>query len=143
MEEKRNVGGRPPHSPTADGRAHVERMSGLGIPEEQIATVIGISAMTLRKHYRAELDKGQVDANVQVAQSLFNKAIGNGTGAVAACIFWLKVRARWSEAMPTRPNDPLEGIDPDELARLREELDAERDRRLAANAEPEGAGKLH
>jgi hypothetical protein len=118
-------------------------MSGLGIPEEQIATVIGISAMTLRKHYRAELDKGQVDANVRIAQSLFDKAMGNGPGAVAACIFWLKARAGWSERAPTRPHAPLDGIEPDELVRLHEVLSAERDRRLAARDGSNGEDNLH
>jgi hypothetical protein len=35
-----------------------------------------------------------------VAQSLYQKALGNGNGAVAACIFWLKVRAGWVEPRP-------------------------------------------
>jgi hypothetical protein len=33
---------------------------------------------TLRKHYRDELDTGQVKASAKVAESLFRKAVGDG-----------------------------------------------------------------
>jgi hypothetical protein len=54
----------------------------------------------LHKWYRYELDTGMVKANSKVAQSLFEKATGSGQGAVTACIFWLKCRAKWVEPKP-------------------------------------------
>ena len=72
-------------------------MAGLGIPFGDIARVIKLSEPTLRKYYREELETGQTKANSMVAQSLYQKAMGNGQGAVTACIFWLKVRANWVE----------------------------------------------
>ena len=89
-----------PHEPNEKDRKAVETMASHGISELDIAQVIGISAPTLRKWYPHELDTGHIKANSMVAQSLYQKALGNGNGAVAACIFWLKVRAHWVEPRP-------------------------------------------
>ena len=44
--------GRPAHRPDATTRRQVEAMSAYGVPELNIASVIGIDPKTLRKHYR-------------------------------------------------------------------------------------------
>ena len=72
-------------------------MAAYGLPEMDIATVIGIDSKTLRKHYRRELDTGQIKANTKVAENLFRKATGDGREAVIAAIFWMKTRAQWKE----------------------------------------------
>lgn len=72
-------------------------MAGFGIPVLDIATVVNISEPTLRKYYAAELEQGQIKANVQVAQSLFRRALSDAPNAVTAAIFWLKCRAGWRE----------------------------------------------
>ena len=72
-------------------------MAAYGVPEIDIARVIGIDPKTLRKHYRDELDNGHVKANVKVAENLYRKATGEGRESVVAAIFWLKTRARWKE----------------------------------------------
>lgn len=99
--------GRKPHEPTDKDRGQVESMASYGIPELDIARVIGISHPTLRKWYLTELQTGHTKANSMIAQSLYKKAIGNGQGAVAACIFWLKCRAGWSEYGPSPLPPPL------------------------------------
>lgn len=91
---------RPPHEPSEKDRKTVESMTGYGVPEDDIARVLGVSRPTLRKWYSHELDTGHIKANSQVAQSLYQKAMGSGQGAVTACIFWLKVRAGWVEPRP-------------------------------------------
>ena len=68
-------------------------MAGYGVPEAEIAGVIGVSPKTLRKHYRGELDHGHIKANAKVAENLYRKATGEGREAVIAAIFWLKTRA--------------------------------------------------
>jgi len=95
------------HIPTAEQRRQVEAMSAYGIPELDIARVIGVDRMTLRKHYRDELDLGHVKANAKVADNLFKIATGTGREAVTAAIFWLKVRAGWSEYAPSPLPPPL------------------------------------
>ena len=62
---------------------------------------IGISKPTLERHYRDELDRGEIKANTKVAESLFRKATGEGPQSVTAAIFWLKTRARWKDPPPT------------------------------------------
>ena len=69
-------------------------MAAYGIPEFDIARVVGVDPKTLRKHYRDELDLGETKANAQVAGYLYNAA---KSGNVTAQIFWLKTRAKWRE----------------------------------------------
>ena len=96
-----------PHEPTKRTRATVESMSGYGIPQEEIARVIGIQEKTLRKHYREELDTAATKANAKVAESLYKKATGwkrNGAPEdermppdTTAAIFWAKTRMKWKD----------------------------------------------
>lgn len=51
----------------------------------------------MRKHYRHELDNGQIKATAKVAESLFRKATGEGPQSVTAAIFWLKTKGGWRE----------------------------------------------
>lgn len=84
------------HIPTEKERLLVKTSSGLGLPQEQIAALIGITAKTLAKHYHDELVIGKAEACAQVAQSLFNKAQGGDTTAM---IWWTKAQMRWSETV--------------------------------------------
>ena len=82
-------------------------MSGYGIPQEEIARVIGIDEKTLRKWYREELDTAATKANAKVAESLYKKATGwkrNGAPEdermppdTTAAIFWAKTRMKWKD----------------------------------------------
>ena len=84
---------RQPHRPTEKERDYVEALASYGIPEDDIARVVGVARGTLRKHYCDELETGQAKANAQVAGFLFAAA---QKGNVTAMIFWLKCRARWT-----------------------------------------------
>ena len=86
------------HKPDPFHRRQVEAMAAYGVPETGIARVVGIDAKTLRKHYREELDTGQIKATAKVAESLFRKATTDGSQSVTAAIFWLKTREGWREA---------------------------------------------
>jgi hypothetical protein len=76
-------------------------MAGFGIPQLEVAGFLGIDMKTLRKHFREELDRGVVEANAKVAQSLFQMATQGKN--VAAAIFWLKIRAGWRERVEIQP----------------------------------------
>jgi hypothetical protein len=82
------------HEPTEESRATAKRLSALGVPHEDIASRLKISADTLVKYYQEELDEGRIDANAAIAGTLFSQA---KKGNTAAAIFWLKTRARWKE----------------------------------------------
>lgn len=93
MENKIKAG-RPKFKPTSEQRKTVESMSGMGIPQEQICSIIGISDDTLRKYFDSEILTGQAKANTKIAQCLFNKATSGDTSAL---IFWAKTRLKWKE----------------------------------------------
>jgi DNA-binding XRE family transcriptional regulator len=87
----------PKHQPTAEQRKTVKAMIGYGITQADIATVIGIDPKTLRLHYPEEIARGAVEANAQVAQSLFQAAT-KGKNMTAA-IWWSKTRMAWKETI--------------------------------------------
>ncbi len=95
LETSKDKGGRPPHLPTSDTRNKVFMLSSVGTRHEDIATVLSISADTLTKYYKEELDKGRIEANASVAETLFKQA---KEGNTTAMIFWLKSRAKWKES---------------------------------------------
>jgi len=93
-EEDKTGRGRPPHLPNADTRIKVYTLSTVGTRHEDIASVLNISHDTLVKYYKEELDKGRIEANASVAETLFKQA---KEGNTTAMIFWLKSRAKWKE----------------------------------------------
>ena len=87
--------GRPRWQPTDADRLRAETLGGLGVPQDQIALLIGVTTNTLRKYLMPELKLGHAKATSQVAQTLYNRATkGNDLGAA---IFWLKSQAGWRE----------------------------------------------
>ena len=97
MTEENKRAGRPKHEPTDDTLKLARTLSGYGVPQEEIARQIGIHQETLRNHYRDELDAGVAQANAKVAQSLYQKAIGDGPQSASSAMFWLKTRAQWRD----------------------------------------------
>jgi hypothetical protein len=99
------------HDPTPETRKLVESSSGLGLPHESIAVLVGIDDKTLRKYYRAELDMGKAKANGQIAKTLFSKAVAGDTTSL---IWWTKSQMRWSETVKNEvtgaDGEPLQGI---------------------------------
>jgi hypothetical protein len=94
IETDKTGKGRPPHLATADTRIKVYTLSTVGTRHEDIASVLNISHDTLVKYYKEELDKGRIEANASVAETLFKQA---KEGNTTAMIFWLKSRAKWKE----------------------------------------------
>ena len=83
-------------------REKVKYLAGVGVPQDDIAKIIGCAPKTLRKRFREELDRGVAEANARMAGYLFNAAKG---GNITAMIFWLKTRARWQESATAPKND--------------------------------------
>ena len=93
----------PTHAPTEQSRKLARTLSGLGVPQLDIAILLDITKPTLHKYYREDLDKGMAEANAKVAGSLFNQAV---EGNIAAAIFWMKARANWSEKVTVEHSGP-------------------------------------
>jgi hypothetical protein len=87
-------------------RERVRHLAGIGLRQDDIATIIGCSPKTLRKRLRDDLDRGVAEANATVSGYLFASA---KAGNVTAQIFWLKTRAHWREK--TARDDPVPGSD--------------------------------
>ena len=96
----RTRAGRPSHVPTDETRNLVESLSGFGIPQDEIARLVGIDPKTLRFHYADQIELGSIKATAKVAQNLFTMACKPTREGLSAAIFWLKVRAGWSEYAP-------------------------------------------
>jgi hypothetical protein len=64
------------HEPTDKTRSEVSALASFGVPQEDIASYIGISKPTLAKHYPDELAFSSIKANATVGKFLFNMASG-------------------------------------------------------------------
>ena len=90
-------------------REQVRHLAGVGVPQDDIARIIGCAPKTLRKRCREDLDRGVAEANATVSGYLFAAA---KAGNVTAQIFWLKTRAHWrertagDEAAPAADGEP-------------------------------------
>lgn len=93
-EDCRGTPGRNAYEPTPEQRGQVEAMSAYGVPQVEIAKVLGINKETLQKHFREELDTANAKAVAAVAGKLYKKAMN---GCVTSMIFFLKTRGKWSE----------------------------------------------
>lgn len=114
--------GRPAYVPGDTDKSRVVAWAAAGVPQRTMCKMLGISVETLEKYFRDELDHGGDEANAQVANVLFTKAL---SGDLTACIFWAKTRMRWSEKAAVGDRDnPLvvEGM-PDPNVALRAALD--------------------
>lgn len=97
MSERTYPGGSPEHEPTEQTRKLVKDFYAAGVPQSRLAIHLGISEVTLRKHYRDEMDLSLDGMNTALASSLYQDAMN---GDKQAREFWLKTRARWSYAKP-------------------------------------------
>jgi hypothetical protein len=87
----------------------VESLSSMGIRQDDIAKLIGIDPKTLRLHYAEQIELGGIRATVKVAENLFNMACKPNREGLQAAIFWLRVRAGWSEYSPRPPAPEPQG----------------------------------
>jgi hypothetical protein len=86
--------GRPSFKPTDDQRKFTRLLAAYGVPQDEIATMIGISPKTLRKHFKAELNLGSIEAKRAVLTRLYEMATSGK--CVSATIFWAKTRCGFS-----------------------------------------------
>jgi hypothetical protein len=93
MTIKKQVG-RPKFKITDETKRTVEKLSGLGLPQEQIAETIGCSVDTMVKYLQHEITIGKAKANSSISQKLFEKAM---SGDSALLIFYAKTQMRWKE----------------------------------------------
>ena len=96
-------------------------MAGYGVPEADIAGMIGIDPKTLRKHYRDELDRAVPKLILAAVGKLYNVMTKskNERNSLIASMFVLKTRGRWSETGGDDPQDrPLADMVREDVAKL-------------------------
>jgi hypothetical protein len=102
---------RIPFKPTPELRTLVKTWAAVGVPQDDIATLIDCSPKTLRKHFRKELDLGMAEATAVVVRELLRLVQAGNTSAQ---IFWTKVQCQgWSRELATE----VKRVGPDEPVR--------------------------
>lgn len=76
VDEQAAEVGRPEHAPTVEQRKLVEVLSQYGVKHKSIAVQVGVSLMTLRKHYITELLMGDAKVQGLVGQTALRIALG-------------------------------------------------------------------
>ena len=67
---------RPKLVPTEEQRKKVKTLAGIDLPQSAIARLVDIrSPKTLRKYFRKELDRGEVEGYTNVKQARYKMAI--------------------------------------------------------------------
>lgn len=105
VTERTGKVGKPPYVPTDKDRLTVKVMVAGGILHTAIAGVLGISHVTLRKHFRREIDNGKAEVDAQVVASLITMAVGQkpapGRQAIApnhhSAKWYTQARMGWME----------------------------------------------
>jgi len=80
--------------PTDADKQLVMQMAAVGIAQEQIAAVIGLSVDTMVKHYKHEIETSKSKAIAKIGGTLYNKAL---KGDNTCMIFYLKTQGGWRE----------------------------------------------
>jgi AraC-like DNA-binding protein len=88
-------GGRPRYTPDAQTRRLVEALAAHGVPQKDIARTVEISAPTLRRAFRREIDRGISQGNAEIARTLFKMGVSGKHPSVS--IFLGKVRLGMKE----------------------------------------------
>ena len=82
----RKLGGRPFYEPTQDQRRMVQVLRANGVLIGTIARYLGISAPTVRRHFKVELSHGFEHVKAAMGAALVKAALGGNVGAMC---FWL------------------------------------------------------
>ena len=106
----------------------VEHLAALGMTQEDVGKILGVSSDTIYKHYNDAFGKGKAVARAKVANKLFEKAM---SGDSASIFFYLKTQAGWREtqhvdntssdgSMTPRPavNVDLSNLTPQQIAKM-------------------------
>lgn len=105
-----------PIHPNRKDRTQVETLSGMGASAEFIASHLNITLAQLEEHYPHQLKHGPEEANLRVAQTLFDMATSGEHPQ--ATVAWLKMRAGWSDTF----KQVEEGYDDDSASLAKDKL---------------------
>jgi hypothetical protein len=118
---------RPSFKPMKDQRKLIKSLAAMGLPHEDICTVLRLrSPKTLRKYFHRELFEGVAEATAQVSRTAFEMAISGDYPAMT--YFWLKCQVPSYEELDTQEEKKATNNRPflifSKPQRTEEELDA-------------------
>lgn len=93
------------YEPNEADKTLVMQMSAVGITQEQIAAVIGITHETLNKYYKETLETSKSKAIAKIGGTLYNKAL---KGDNTCMIFYLKTQGGWRETTHVEHSGTIE-----------------------------------
>lgn len=107
MSEK-SKGGRPPFTPNPEQRKAVAVLAGSGIPQEEIALVIGCSLSSLKRKCRRELAEGNIYLKALCVSTVASNLAKGGSVGQRAAEYLLATRFGWSKYAPppVAPKEP-------------------------------------
>jgi hypothetical protein len=89
-------------------RAQIRELTGFGLRDDQVATIVKIPLSTMTAHCREDLDIGRATAHEKVTKTLFEMAVDKEH--VNATMFYLKTQCGWRETsnieFPDRNGNP-------------------------------------
>lgn len=95
---------------TEEEQFQLKEMAAHGLPNEAIATILGIGKMTLQANYMELLQEGRTHGHKKVASTLFQMA--NDGEHPASTAFYLKAKCGWKETnsieFPDKDGNPQE-----------------------------------
>lgn len=98
--------GRRPFEPSEEDREKVRVLKAGGMSDDAVATAIGISAPTLRKHFAHELDVGTAKTRAELLLALHRSAMGGNVAAQKKALE-LVTAAAASDALKDRETPPV------------------------------------
>ena len=108
--------GETEHTPTQSQRDRVKKLAAIGIPKHSICKLIGVSLMTLNKHYQNELDIGLDDMLEQVGSKAYELAIEGNDKMIGLVLKTKGSRSGWQE------KQVIETVDSAETQELRKKI---------------------
>ena len=96
QEPTKRKRGRPKKTISPSQLPEIERMAGLGLSEQKIAVILGLSVPTFIARKQDDpriglaIEKGRADAEEKIGQTLYDKALGGDLGSI---VWWEKTRA--------------------------------------------------
>lgn len=97
LPDEKATTGRPPFAPSKEHRLLVKLMVASNFTQDVMAEQMGIDRKTLRKYFRKELKTGKEYVLAKVAQSIYQKALGDHPQALTAAFFIMKTQGGWRE----------------------------------------------
>ena len=82
------------HKPTKELRRSVEALAGYGVQQREIATIVGVTINTVRKHYKKELEVGLAKVHGKIGEAIVKGALN---GDKTLLIFYAKTQMGWKE----------------------------------------------